>query len=225
MFVLRCVGAVAYARLVARRMKDPAFRQQQRDSRMDPHIAPINQLVADLQDPDASLWLPEVAPMHAGIDALVVSVLRDPGPKTQEDTGSGFLCIENDDPTAERQLELFEQHGISARQVLPWNAYPWYINRAPNATELKAGADVLYRLLNLAPDCRVVLLQGTHAVDAWRRLLKQHPTLAHQRGIEAVESIHPGRQALWTADPAERQARLDKQQAAYRRVAKVINAN
>ncbi|WP_217349434.1 uracil-DNA glycosylase [Mycobacteroides abscessus] len=210
---------------MARRMKDPAFRQQQRESRMDPHIAPINQLVADLQDPEAGLWLPEVAPMHAGIDALVVSVLRDPGPKTQEDTGSGFLCIENDDPTAERQLELFEQHSISVRQVLPWNAYPWYINRAPNAAELKAGAEVLYRLLNLAPDCRVILLQGTHAVDAWRRLLKQHPTFAQQRGIEAVESIHPGRQALWTADPAERQARLDKQQAAYQRVATIINAS
>lgn len=189
---------------------------------MDPHIAPINRFVADLQDSDAGRWLPEVAPMHAGIDALVVSVLRDPGPKTQEDTGSGFLCIENDDPTAERQCELFEQNGISARQVLPWNAYPWYINRAPNATELKAGADVLYRLLNLAPDCRVVLLQGTHAVHAGRRLLKQHPTFAQQRDIEAVESIHPGRQALWTADPAERQVRLDKQQAAYRRVATII---
>ncbi len=205
-------------------MKEAAFRQDQQDHRMDPHIAPINQLVADLQDPDAGRWLPEVAPMHAGIDALVISVLRDPGPKTQEATGgSGFLCIENDDPTAERQLELFEQHGISARQVLPWNAYPWYIHRAPNATELTAGAEVLYSVLNLAPDCRVVLLQGTHAVDAWRRLLKQHPSLAHQRGIEAVESIHPGRQALWTADPVERQARLDKQHAAYRRVATVIN--
>jgi len=203
-------------------MKDPTFRQQQQDSRMDPHIAPINQFIADLQDPEANLWLPEVAPMHAGIDALVVSVLRDPGPKTQEDTGSGFLSVENDDPTAERQLELFEQHGISARQVLPWNAYPWYINRAPNTAELTAGADVLYSLLNLTPDCRVVLLQGTHAVDAWRRLLKQHPTFAQQRGIEAVESIHPGRQALWTADAAERQARLDKQQAAYRRVATII---
>jgi hypothetical protein len=31
----------------------------------------------------------------------VLSVLRDPGPKIQDTIGSGFLCLENDDPTAE----------------------------------------------------------------------------------------------------------------------------
>ncbi|MHA3019653.1 uracil-DNA glycosylase [Mycobacterium sp. BMJ-28] len=158
---------------MTRRMADEGFRHHQQEHRLDPHIAPINQFVAGLQDPANNLWLPEVAPMHAGIDALVMSVLRDPGPKTQTASGSGFLCIENDDPTAERQLDLFEQHAISPRQVLPWNAYPWYINRAPNAGELNAGAEVLRRLLDLTPLCRVVLLQGTHAVDVWRRVLKQ----------------------------------------------------
>ncbi|MFV8243426.1 hypothetical protein [Mycolicibacterium peregrinum] len=79
--------------------------------------------------------------MHAGTDALVI-----PGHKTQDGTGLGFLCIENDDPTAQRQLELFELHAISPRSVLPWNAYPWYINRAPNAAERATGAAVLLRL-------------------------------------------------------------------------------
>lgn len=161
--------------------------------------------------------------MHAGTDALVLSVLRDPVPKTQSGSGSGTLCIGNDDPTAKRQLDLFEHQGISPRRVLPWNAYPWYVNRAPNAGELNAGAEVLRRLLDLTPQCRVLLLQGTLAVDAWRRMLKQSPTLAQDRGIEAVESIHPRRQALWTPDLAERQARLDKQQSAYARVAAIID--
>jgi hypothetical protein len=205
-------------------MADETFRQYQYAHRLDRHIAPINQFVGELQDPANNRWLPEVAPMHAGVDALVLSVLRDPGPKTQAGTGSGFLCIENDDPTAERQLNLLELHGISPRNVLPWNAYPWYINRAPNASELNAGADVLRRLLDLIPQCRVVLLQGTHAVDVWRRVLKQSPTLEQDRNLHSVESIHPGRQALWTRDPAERQARLDKQKAAYARIAELLRA-
>lgn len=205
-------------------MANSAFRQEQRDQHMAAHIAPINQFVAELQDPEHGLWLPEVAPMHGGTDALVISVLRDPGPKTQDGTGSGFLCIENDDPTAERQVELFDQHGIPARSVLPWNAYPWYVNRAPRASERDAGTAVLLKLVDLVPDCRVVLLQGNEAVDVWRRVLKLKPNVELDRGIEAVASIHPGRQALWTRDPAERQARLDKQQAAYKRVGEIINA-
>jgi hypothetical protein len=200
------------------RMADETFRRSQEVHRLDAHIAPINHFIAELQDPTNNLWLPDVAPMHGGIDALVLSILRDPGPKTQAGSGSGFLCIENDDPTAERQLQLFEQYGISPRKVLPWNAYPWYINRAPNAGELNAGAAVLLKLLDLVPACRVVLLQGTHAVDVWRRVLKLSPALPHDRNIEVVESIHPGRQALWTPDPGERQARLDKQTAAFTRV-------
>ena len=108
--------------IITRRMADEAFRKSEQAHRLDTHIAPIKQFVAELQDPTNSLWLPEVAPMHGGIDAMVLSILRDPGPKTQDGSGSGFLCIENDDPTAERQLQLqlqlFEQHGISPRKVL-----------------------------------------------------------------------------------------------------------
>ena len=57
-------------------------------------------------------WMPYVAPCHGGVDARVLSVLRDPGPKTAEQGGSGFLCIDNDDPTAARQVEAFAAVGI-----------------------------------------------------------------------------------------------------------------
>ena len=143
---------------MARRMKDPVFLEHQKLHRLDPHIAPINEFVASLQNQDDQRWVPEVAPMHGGVDAVVLTLLRDPGPKTQEDRGSGFLCVENDDPTAERQCELFDQYGISPRSVLPWNAYPWYINRAPRAVERDAGAVVLGELIDLMPRLRVVLL-------------------------------------------------------------------
>lgn len=206
-------------------MADPAFLKEQRKHRQDAHIAPINDFVAGLRDPTNHLWVPEVAPLHGGIDATVLSVLRDPGPKTQEGTGSSFLCIENDDPTAERQWKLFSEFKIPPRQVLPWNAYPWYINRAPRAAERGQGAAVLEDLIDLLPDLSVVLLQGNDAIDTWRRVVKAHPKLVSARKLEVVESIHPGRQALWTRDPAQREARIAKQRKAFERVAAVLSTH
>ena len=53
--------------------------------------------------------------------------------------GSGFLCLENDDATAYVSLGYSERAGIrpESDKLLPGNAYPWYINRRPNANEFK----------------------------------------------------------------------------------------
>lgn len=88
---------------VARRMASGAFRKEQERDRYAPHVRTINELVDDLRDQDGRGWMPYAAPWHGGVEARVLSVLRDPGPKTQDTVGSGFLCVENDDPTAERQ--------------------------------------------------------------------------------------------------------------------------
>jgi hypothetical protein len=203
-------------------MRDRSFRQDQRAHLMDPHIKPINELVERLRDPDSRGWAPYVAPMHGGTNARVLSVLRDPGPKTQDTGGSGFLCVENDDPTAENQAELFNRFGIQASEVLPWNAYPWYINRAPNAAELDAGALVLLELLSLLPALRVILLQGRDSAAGWRRVVKKAPELLADGRLIVVECIHPSRQALWTPDLAVRQQRLMQRNTAYARVARAL---
>jgi hypothetical protein len=204
-------------------MADPVFREHQRAHRKDTHIAPINDFVATLEEPEGRGWVPEVAPLHGGVDATVLSVLGDPGPKTREGKGSSFLCIENDDPTAERQWDLFNEFQIPVRKVLPWNAYPWYINRAPRAAEREQGGAFLADLIGLLPDLLAVLLQGNDAVDTWRRLEKARPSLLSQNKFEVVESTHPGRQALWTADHLQREARIAKQRKAFERVAVVLS--
>jgi hypothetical protein len=203
-------------------MRDPLFRKDQASHLIDPHIKPINDLVDRLIELDDRGWMPYVAPIHGGTKARVLSVLRDPGPKTQSSSGSGFLCIENDDPTAESQAEMFARFGIKASDVLPWNAYPWYINRVPNAPELEAGALVLLELVALLPSLRVVLLQGRDAGAGWRRVVKKAPTLAVDRGLTVVECIHPSRQALWTPDPVVREQRLKQREVAYASVADAL---
>ncbi|NEM90881.1 uracil-DNA glycosylase [Galbitalea soli] len=179
-------------------------------------------MVDSIRDRDGRGWAPYVAPLHGGIDAQVLSILRDPGPATQAGVGSGFLAVENDDPTAERQMVLFESAGIRPRQVLPWNAYPWYVNRAPSAAELEAGAEVIVELLELLPELRVILLQGRDAEAGWKRAARRLPAPIEERGVRVVATIHPGRQALFTPDCVERARRVAHQESAFAEVRELV---
>lgn len=124
-----------------RRMRDPQFRQQQWDGRRAPHIGPINSLVDELMASPGRAGVPYVAPVYGGVDARVLFVARDPGPMTQPELGgSGFLSLENDDASAERFAILLDDAGIPVGETLPWNAYPWYINRQPRAKNLRTAS-------------------------------------------------------------------------------------
>lgn len=204
-----------------RRMADKSFREQQWAGRYDAHVRPVNELVDRLRDVERG-WLPYVAPCHGGVQGRILSVLRDPGPMTREDGGSGLLCIENDDQTAERQATAFAEVGVDPRDITPWNAYPWYINRVPTAAELGAGVAPLVAVLELMPRIRVVLLQGRQARDAWKRLRREHPELERDRGLAVLDTYHPSRQALWHPDLQERERRERNRREIYREVARVL---
>jgi len=143
----------------------------------------------------------------------VLSILRDPGPATVDESGSGMLCVENDDPTAELQAVMFEDAGVDAADVLPWNAYPWYINRKPNAAEMREGARAIADLAALLPRLEIVLLQGKEAQRGWELAIALDPRLA-ARSLEVVATYHPGRQALFHPDPAERDRRAGDRRGA-----------
>ena len=185
---------------MTRLMRNPDFRAGQREGLYKPHIAPVNQLVDQLQT-EGRGWLPHVAPVHGGVAARLLWLLRDPGPAVAdpERVGKGFLCVANDDPTAERLCELLGRGRIPVEATLPWNAYPWYVNRAPQAAELRAGVEPLRRLIELLPRLEVVLLLGRHAERSWDLLERAHPRLA--TNFEVLRTRHPGRQAfIGTAD-------------------------
>ena len=77
-------------------MADPEFRRSQEIGIRLPHVAPINALVDELRSSSTDKqWMPYVAPLHGGIDARMMNILRDPGPRTHSGmAGSGFLCVE-----------------------------------------------------------------------------------------------------------------------------------
>jgi len=202
-------------------MRDPEFRRQQREHLRDPHIAPINALVDDLRRERG--WAPYVAPLYGGVDAQILSVLRDPGPKTtDDDQGSGFLCVENDDPTAERVLNLLHDAEIEVNQIVPWNAYPWFINAKPSAAQLRDGVEPLHRLLERLPRLRVVMLHGGDAQKVWRVLERQYPS-NDSRKLEVINTYHPSPQAFRHKDPAVRARRRENLQQAFRQAAECLN--
>src|SRR5689334_1651822 len=130
---------------MARRMADSQFREEQWKGRYDRHVGPINELVNDINALPNLGGSPYVPPMHGGIDARLLCLLRDPGRKAHGVGGSGFICMENDDPTAESICNLCSEAGIDARDMVLWNIYPWYINRAPTSAERAAGIEPLRR--------------------------------------------------------------------------------
>ena len=205
-----------------RRMADTEFRNQQWLHRFDNHIAPINKLVDELCGEGK---MPYVAPIYGGINARLLSVLRDPGPKTQLDHGSGFLCIENDDATAERMYGLIAETGIDISDMLPWNAYPWYINRAPTAVELNAGVDPLKRIIDLLPKLRVVLLHGGTAQNSWKRLTRRYPNIIVERGLQIIATYHTSPKAFWHSDAKVREKRRQNLRESLYRAAGLLNGD
>lgn len=204
-------------------MADPKFRAQQWEERFTPHVAPVNEYVNELREVGRG-WAPYVAPLHGGVEARVLSILRDPGPATQDGSGSGFICVENNDSSAELQAELLEEAGLSPYELLPWNAYPWYINRAPKADELDAGVQTILHLLELAPKLNVVLLQGKDAERAWIRLVKVAPSIESERSLTVVRSFHPSPQALFVRDLEQRAARARRRRDAFGEVAVLLGS-
>jgi len=201
-------------------MRDAKFRRSQEAGIRLPHIAPINALVDELRE-EGRGWVPYVAPLYGGVDAKMLSVLRDPGPMTNAaERGSGFLCLENDDAAAERFATLLHEAGIAPDQMNPWNAYPWYINRKPNATELSAGLDPLRRLLRLLPQLRVVMLNGGDAQALWKKLQQRHPELASR--YEVLPTYHTSRQAFIGTQEV-REARLADLKEKFFRAAHLLS--
>lgn len=187
-------------------MRMKSFQREQMAGIYLPHIEPFNRMVDELRTDNE--WMPYVAPLYGGTNARVLAIFRDPGPKTQEGSGSGMLCVENDDPSAERHFNFLKNAGIEHDQLMVWNTYPWYINRKPRSSEIDRGLGPLKRVIDLCPNLEVVMAHGGEAQIAWKRFRERYTSTV--RGLETIETYHTSRQALQTADPEVRAYRSAK---------------
>lgn len=205
---------------MSRLMANKEFSKHQWEHLYDDHISPINHFVDKLNETDG-LTAPYVAPIYGGVKARLLSVLRDPGPKANK---GGFLSIENDDATADKMCSLIAEARIDVSDMVPWNAYPWYINRKPKAAELDAGVEPLLHLIELLPMLQVVILHGGSAHDSWKRLTRRYPNIVAERGLHILKTYHTSRQAFWHPDEAVREARKQDLHDSLQRAALILNS-
>jgi hypothetical protein len=209
---------------MARAMRDEAYRDAQWAQRYTGRVAAVNRFIDELGSGHEAGHPPYVPPICGGVEALALSISRDPGPKAGGIKGSGFLSVENDDPSAERMGKFLRNAGIDYGHVLPWNAYPWYINSDPTAGQLSAGVEPLRNLIALTPRLRAVTLHGAAAAKSWKLFLRQHHGLIERRGIVWLETYHTSRRALQTPDPVERELREASIRNAFSLAAAVIRS-
>jgi hypothetical protein len=132
-----------------------------------------------------------------------------------------MLCTENDDQTAERLSSLIEESGLRARDILPWNAYPWYINRKPLAFEIGEASGPLLKVIQLLPSLEVIMLQGADAGRAWRRALATQPKL-REKNLTVIQTYHPSNQALWSKVEGERERRSQHRIDSWLEAARIL---
>src|SRR6266480_3026511 len=198
------------AQMAHRKMRDPRFRQDQLSRCFDDkNVGPINRLVDELRR-ESGLWIPYVAPLYGGTAAEILFVLQNPGPGTDDSaSGSGFLCTENDDPTAELFAECLDSAGLDVGRIMAWNAYPWALadGKSPNSTQLEKGVEPITRLLKLLPKLRVVLLMGAVAWNGWGRFAIKHPELAVRYRV--LPTLHTGRRGIINGGQLKRAEGID----------------
>lgn len=144
----------------------------------------------------SEVLIPWFDPADAGVRARMLLLLEAPGPMTNSGNkrpGSGFISVDNDDPTAANVWTTRSEFGITDH-VLAWNIVPWYLGPAsvkPKAHEVESGAAALLEVLTLLPDLQVVVVSGRVAQRGWdRHVATVRPDL------HVIKTWHPSPLAL-----------------------------
>jgi len=148
-------------------------RQRRFEHRYDTRVAPINQLVDTLRrerGDDESI--PYVDPDSGGVEARVLLLMQDPGPKASAITGgSGFLSWDNDDDSADRICQALAAADLGWTELVPWNTIPWWTGGSVKSPDKQRGIAVLRsRLLPLLPQATAVVTLGKVAHQGWESI-------------------------------------------------------
>ena len=187
----------AFAR---QRCRDKAYRDDLYRRRYDRSVRPINEYVDKLRS-ERRVSIPYVAPTYGGVDARLLTLMQDPGPKTDlaNADGSGMICLENVDLSAARQKFFLDEAGIRISEIVSWNAYPWPKPHPQTTRSDREAAEALHGFLMLTPHIQVVILNGTVAKRIWRVLKEIDP--ARVANISCHPTFHTSERAV---NPAQK---------------------
>ncbi len=205
--------------LSPRRMKVRTFRDAQWNARYEPRVVTVNRFVDELRADGRDV--PYVGSHYDTRVARALSLSSNPGPRAGGDRGSGFLSFCNDDPSAQRMLEVIRAAGLSDTDTMPWNIHPWHVHDQQGgglrSAQVSEGVPVLIRLLELVPTIRLIVLHGGDARVGWRRLIRTHPAVG--RRYRVWETFHTSNRAFAGCSVDVRNGRLAHLAQVYREVA------
>lgn len=105
---------------------DPAFLRAKLDRVMEPHVRPLNTLIARWNE--AGRPVPWADPDSGGTASRILFLHESPGPAAAAAHGSGVISADNDDQTAQRFWRLSHQVGLDRQIFINWNVVPWYVS-------------------------------------------------------------------------------------------------
>ncbi|WP_241665767.1 GreA/GreB family elongation factor [Prescottella subtropica] len=175
--------------------RDKAYRDDLFGRRYAPSVRLINEYVDELRS-RRHVSIPYVAPTYGGIDARLLTLMQDPGPKTDlaNADGSGMICLENVDLSAARQKFFLDEAGIRISEIVSWNAYPWPKPHPQTGRSDREAAEALRGFLMLIPGLEVVILNGAVAKRVWRVLEEIDPACV--AGISSYPTFHTSERAV-----------------------------
>jgi len=178
---------------LCRQNKDATAVERRRSRLGEPHVKEINALVEELRRERDDDSIPYVDPDSGGVNARVLVLKQDPGPKSLPGTGSGMLSWANDDPAASTFAAITGEVGLPWSYLVPWNAIPWKPSNNSNAAEKQAGRLALVCMVTLLTRVDAVLLHGDKAQEAWTKSVATHPEL---RRITPYSTFHTARRGI-----------------------------
>jgi len=131
----------------------------------EPHVAPLTEWVETLRLHYPAFEIPDFDPMGGGVGADILFVLEKPGPKTSRSGGgSGFISVNNDDPSAKASWKFLRDAGIQQARTCHWNIIPYWDGTLDHTTrDVREGVPYLKSIIRLLPKISVVVLVGGKA--------------------------------------------------------------
>ena len=148
------------------------------------HMAPLVQY-AERLGADQDWEVPDFDPVDGGINASILFLAEKPGPMASVDgrgrrAGSGFVSLDNDDPTAKAGFKFMAQAGIPRGCIVKWNVVPgWNGTRMITAQELRLGVAEVSRLVAHLKKLKAIVLVGKKAQRAGSLLESSGPRVFH----------------------------------------------
>lgn len=206
-------------------MRDPDVRTARYAARYDDHVAAINREVVDrLRRTAGREATPYVDPTTGGVDARLLFLGIDPGPKAAGGTNaSGMLSWDNDDDTAAMCARHFELSGIPWSAAMPWNVVPWP-TPSLRSIDFAHGRATLAELLGVLPNVVIIMTLGITVHRQWQLVLA---TGGKSKLIQEVRTPHPSKRGLTFDVDGNRQSRAAGERQlreAFVRIAEMLGA-